>query len=338
MEEEKNNLKIKNLIIADTNYAIEPRLVVYKTFSLISWILLVYTSWNTFVNQKYTYYLLHILNNERYEHALIEEEKFIFPVFIGLNLFHTFIMVLIIFGFINYIIYTILKPNNKIDEGMFGRVSKLHFIPLLLVSGIFLLMENVHLIGREAKYSDGKISYEYNTNQIDMAVIIIILLFLFSLVGFIFLLVIYIKTDLRGNPILVLSIKKGVYSSLMVLLFHNIFNCIIAFKFVISLENIHNNEYDLNDFFVLSKVILTPLLGMSIFIFSLVCIDAIALFDNLLMYIGMLIYYIVNCKSSKAITNDVVAIEIMISSFIIVLSFSGLFFFYCQRCDKKYFY
>ena len=50
-EENLNLLASQDNIATDNNYALDPILVVYKTFSVISWILLMYSSWEAFVEK-----------------------------------------------------------------------------------------------------------------------------------------------------------------------------------------------------------------------------------------------------------------------------------------------
>ena len=235
-EENLNLLASQDNIATDNNYALDPILVVYKTFSVISWILLMYSSWEAFVEKHSTYFLLKILNEGR---TIYDDNKdtYTFPLNIKLTIFQAFITVLIIFGFINYIIYTMIKANQTIDNAFFGKISKFHFIPLFLVSVIFLLMKNVNLIS----YSESSSGIVYNINQKNMSEIFVIVILVFTAVALVSLFIIYKETDLSCNYILHISIKKGVYSSLLVLLLHNIFNCIIALKFINDLG--HKKKY-----------------------------------------------------------------------------------------------
>ena len=130
-----------------------------------------------------------------------------------------------------------IKANQTIDNAFFGKISKFHFIPLFLVSVIFLLMKNVNLIS----YSESSSGIVYNINQKNMSEILVIVILVFTAVALVSLFIIYKETDLSCNYILHISIKKGVYSSLLVLLLHNIFNCIIALKFIKLAINIDTN-------------------------------------------------------------------------------------------------
>ena len=324
--ENSNLLASQDFIVTDNNYAIDPILVIYKTFSAISWILLMYSSWEAFVEKNSTYMLLNIINEGRRDYT-----AFIFPLNIKLSIFQAFITVLIIFGFFNYIIYTMIKANQNLDNAFFGRISKFHFIPLLLVSIIFLLMKNVNMITLEKKYYDYTFHYEYNKDQIKMTRILVIVIFAFTILAFISLFIIYIKTDISCNYILHISIKKGVYSSLLVLLFHNIFNCIIAFKFINDL----GDTKKIYEFFQLSRKIFCPLLGILIYIFAFNFNDVIALFSNLLMYIGMLTSIKINIEGIEDKNDEGIAQEIFTDASIVLASFIGLFFFSCNKCEKR---
>ena len=61
-EENSNLIASQDFTSTDNNYAIEPVLVMYKTFSLISWISLAYYSLKACLELNSTYFLLPILN------------------------------------------------------------------------------------------------------------------------------------------------------------------------------------------------------------------------------------------------------------------------------------
>jgi hypothetical protein len=220
-----------------------------------------------------------------------------------------------------------IKANQTIDNAFFGKISKFHFIPLFLVSVIFLLMKNVNLIS----YSESSSGIVYNINQKNMSEILVIVILVFTAVALVSLFIIYKETDLSCNYILHISIKKGVYSSLLVLLLHNIFNCIIALKFINDL----GHKKKIYEFFQLSRKIFSPLLGTLVIIFAFSFNDVTALFSNLLMYIGMLTSVKLNIKGIEDKNNEGIPQEIFADASIIFISFICLFLFYCNRCDRR---
>lgn len=341
---ENENLILSHSFNEEENnrYQLEPNNFKYKSFSLISWISLVYFSWKSFSEQNTTFSILKILNEGRLSDYNYEEQYYnkkrdeiVFPLFVKLSMLHTFITVLIIMGFINYIIYTMIKPSQLVDEGLFGKVSKFHFIPLSLVSAVFFFIENIQIIKKERKYDDNyHLYYVFNTNHIRMNRLNLIIIFIFSFVGFISLFIVYIKSKFNSNKIAILTIKKGVYSSLLVLLFHNIFNSIIAFKYIDILEDNVDIGLKLANFFRFSRIVFGPLIGVGIIIFSFIFKDVIALFTNFLMFIGMLISLKTTYGGGD---GEGIKEEIIIDSCMIFSSFVGFFLFAIKKLDKKLF-
>ena len=130
-----------------------------------------------------TYLLLELLNREII--YISKNDYYDYPMLIRLRLLHTFISVLIIIGFITYVIYTIVKPMKSIEEAMFGKVSKLHFIPLFLVSTVFMMMENINPIEKEKKTTEqGEIYYKCPKTNLSMNMITIIIMICFTLANF----------------------------------------------------------------------------------------------------------------------------------------------------------
>ena len=148
-----------------------------------------------------TYFLLELLNKETI--YITKIDFYAYPMLIRLRLLHTFISVLIIIGFITYVIYTIIKPMKSIEEAMFGNVSKLHFIPLFLVSTVFMMMENINPIEKEKKTTEqGEIYYECPKANLSMNMITIIIMICFTFLALVFLIIIYFKTNFNNNNLL----------------------------------------------------------------------------------------------------------------------------------------
>ena len=89
------------------------------------------------------------------------------------------------------------------------------------------------------------------------------------------------------------------------------------------------------EFFQLSRKIFSPLLGTLVIIFAFSFNDVTALFSNLLMYIGMLTSVKLNIKGVEDKNNEGIPQEIFTDASIIFTSFICLFFFYCNRCDRR---
>ena len=335
MEGEKINIVSRTTsdFLLETNYnIIEPNLYIYKTLSFISWIFLVYSSLKNFYEQNMTYFLLEILNVGKTN--LFLKESFTFPMLIKLRLLHTFITIVIIIGFINYIIYTIIKPNQIIEDGILEKFQNCNFIPLCLVSTVFMMMDNINPIKKTQKIDNsGQKYYECLEQNLSMNRITIIIMICLTILALIFLIIVYCTTKFNNNNLLVsFSIKKGVYSSLIVLMLHHIFNCIVAIKYIDILNHIKYQEEERIDFFNLARASISPIFGSTIIIFSVIFKDAISLFINLLMYIGMLINLLtsINISSKEGPLKEFIVDIVMI-----LVSFIWLFIFVIKKFDEK---
>ena len=113
-------------------------------------------------------------------------------------------MVIGTIGFIAYI-FSIYKRNNKVMNGMFGEISKFYFIPLFLISGLFIIGESYD--ERENDYFFNDVKYIFNI--------------IFTVLSLITLIFIAFRTQMESPWYAVLTINKGFYSYLLVLLIYN---------------------------------------------------------------------------------------------------------------------
>ena len=288
----------------------------YKLFSIISWILLVYTSWMNIIDANPTYSLLTLLDSGREIDSEGGSRFFgYYPLDTSIKIIQTFITIIIIFGFINYLLFIIFKidNDNNLEKAMFDNRAKYHFIPLLLTSIVFSLMENVVMIK--------------NDDNLLLMKILVIIIFIFTFFSLISLLYIYIQTKITNKHLILLVIKKCVYSSLIVLLFHNFFNCIVALKYISMRDNSEISSYEIIDSLNTCAKVILPLFGSFVIIFSILFKDIVAMFVNFLMFLGMMVmkYIVIENWSSVFI------IDACFMSF----SFFGLFSFCSRNLDKK---
>ena len=195
-----------------------------------------------------------------------------FPISINIGMLQSFFLILLFFGFYNFAYCGLYKKNNAIVDPLFTNITKYHFIPLLFVSFINM---NLHSL-KDFYYSNpSKENFETIKGEIydDLTFTLIALV----LIGFI-----YIKTNLEHNWFSVLTIKKGLFSSLIVILWYNVF-------YTSELIGYINNESDfgLVDFLKGSGIAFSLLIGIGALLFSFIFCDLIAAVTNLLIYIGM---------------------------------------------------
>lgn len=327
METYQNNTNLLTLDIGindhrDDEFVNNSNILKYKIYSIISWILLIYSSWMDLIDLNPPYSLFIILlygrGNNDDDSRRIRKVPGMYPIDIEIKTVHMFITILIIIGFINFLMLVILKEDKELENAMFGRITKYHFIPLLFTSGIFFLMEYIIPIG-------------VNDN-IGMNKEVIITTFIFTFFALSSLFYIYVNTKIKNNHIILLTIKKGVYSSLIVLLLHTFFNCIITFRYIYILENPNSNSLnDLKNLVTTGDRVISSLFGIFVISFSFIFKDIVALFVSFLMFVGITASKYPAIKYSS---DDFVA-GFIIDAFFMTFSFFALFAFSNQRIDTK---
>lgn len=237
---------------------------IWKFLSVISWILLLTTSIIGYI-QDTTFYCIH--NNIKYYISAYGQDlevKIYYPISIKLDSLQTFFIILLSYGFFNFAYFGLYKKDEMIINPMFNKFSNFHFIPLLLISIINILMQDTH---QSANISDIKGH--------------LILDLIFTMIALCFLILIYSKTEFVHDWFIVLTIKKGVFSFLIIILWYNFF-------YVIELLAINNADADkIYDVLKASGITCAIFIGIGSLIFSLIFKDLIAAFTNLLIYIGM---------------------------------------------------
>ena len=319
MEAYQNNTNLLTLEIdinnhRDDEFVNNSNILIYKIYSIISWMLLIYSSWMDLIdlNPPYSLFIILLFGRSRGKFPGMN------PIDIEIKTVHMFITILIIIGFINFLMLVILKEDKELENAMFGRITKYHFIPLLFTSGIFFLMEYIISIDEKVK-----------NDNIDMNKKVIITTFIFTVFALSSLFYIYINTKIKNNHIILLTIKKGVYSSLIVLLLHIFFNCIITFRYIYIFEN--NSSNDSLNLVTTGDRIISSLFGILVISFSFIFKDIVAMFVNFLMFVGITVSKYPAIKYE----SDYFLAGFIIDAFFMTFSFFALFAFSNQRIDTK---
>ena len=176
---------------------------IWKILSIISWLLLISSQLNSLefnlplsIIDKYA----EVYYSEKSNPHLIMASNF-FPQ-------RTFLIISLI-GFLIYLIFTIYQEDKNFNSGLFNNFAKFHFLPLFLVSSLYMVSEafNNQVLAKDQK-ENFLISFVINC--------------VFSVFGLVLLIIIYVKTKLNCQWYIIFFIKKGVYSSLIMLLWGNI--------------------------------------------------------------------------------------------------------------------
>ena len=262
---------------------------VWKFFSVISWALLLGTSLEGY----YRECLFFSIRTKQIKNSPI----LYVPITIHLDSLQGFYLIILFLGYFNYAYLGLYKQDAKIINPMFDKFAKFHFVPLLLVSFINILMQQTN---NDATFV--KIEAEFIVNLI------------FTLIALACLLFIYIKTELSHEWYIVLTIKKGVYSILITLLWYNFYYTMIIVGIL--------NQKNVTDFLKGAEVTSAIFIGGCVLTFATIFNDIIAATTNFLIYAGLVNSFFGPTGKGKAqkslssgVGDGVIEIIMMIVSF-----------------------
>ena len=233
----------------------------FKFFSVISWVMLIVTSLEAYFQNSLFYILYRTYRSKSIDVQFIGISKLYLPITIDTSMLQSFFLIILFFGFFNFAYYGLYKGDNSLIDPLFTNITKYHFVPLLLVSFINMNMQ----INNEMEEMEGEIITD--------------LVFTFIALGL--LGYIYIKTNLEHkNWFFILTIKKGLFSFLIVILWYNLFYASLLIGCL-------NCEEEILKFLKGAGIAFSILIGFGAMLFSFIFKDLIAAVTNLLIYIGM---------------------------------------------------
>ena len=233
----------------------------FKFFSVISWVMLIVTSLEAYFQNSLFYIFYRTYRSKSIDVQFIGISKLYLPITIDTSMLQSFFLIILFFGFFNFAYYGLYKGDNSLIDPLFTNITKYHFVPLLLVSFINMNMQ----INNEMEEMEGEIITD--------------LVFTFIALGL--LGYIYIKTNLEHkNWFFILTIKKGFFSFLIVILWYNLFYASLLIGCL-------NCEEEILKFLKGAGIAFSILIGFGAMLFSFIFKDLIAAVTNLLIYIGM---------------------------------------------------
>ncbi len=283
--------------------------------SVLSWLLLLVTGWISFkwfADDKYAYiWTIHrfekvdILDKYNYEPFQMDK-ALIYVVFI-------LVMIIVLAGFILYMIKSTCKKDEAVFNGMMGQWSKFHFFPLLCISAMFLVGE----VGFDEDYmKEGK--HGYRDAHLTC--------YLFDILGLCSLIFIYIMTDLNSDWYVLLTLKKGTYSCFITLLWYYFCYDIYYLREVDSEENQNSSkDYKLYDWGKGCGIAFSIIFGIGSLAFAYIFKDLVVCGMNLLIYLGLTIYYfqiqkdIRNGEAGNKYGDGIVDIIMMAGSIVVIV-------------------
>ena len=258
---------------------------IWHIISLMSWIIFILTIWFSY-NESYFIWSLFgsKINNGIYNHQI-----YYMPIQMNMSWLNIFIFLISVIGSGLYLFYTTIKMNQNLYNGMLSNLSKFHFIPLLCISALYIITGHAF-------------SYDNKFKHLRTLLIFDIIFTLLGLAGLIF---IYVTMDLQSEWYFVFAIKKGVFSTFIVLLWYNFFNVIIYLK---SVNYIIKDDFDEDSFYNFYKgtgISFSIIIGLGSLAFSFFFRDVMAAFVNFLIYVGFVLYFFTKSKSQmKEVKED----------------------------------
>ena len=278
---------------------------VWKLFSVISWLLLIFTSLEAYFHETMFYSMY---NTDSY-----------LPLSVKLGGIQSFYLILLFLAFYHFAYLGLYKGDDSITNPLFDRITKLHFIPLFLISFINIINQT------------GKNRVRITAFESELIADLV-----FNLIALVFLIIIYSKTVLEHNWYIVLTIKKGLFSCLIILLWHNFFYLIVLVGYAVQSNRLSDN---INNFLKGSGIAGSLLVGIGGCIFSFVNKDLIAAATNFLLYVGMVNSFFGTTGKSKSmrtltggVADGVIEIIFMIFNFATVII---LIFKFNADCVQK---
>ena len=194
-------------------------------------------------------------------------------------------MIIVLVGFIIYMIKSTCKKDDAVYNGMMGQWSKFHFFPLLCISAMFIAGENYDNIGDDADPDE----------EFDHFKGIRVSCFVFDIIGLASLIFIYIMTDLNTDWYILLTLKKGTYSCFITLLWY--YFCYAIFYLRSLNEEEYNRKHNPKKDFKIDDwrkgcgIAFSIIFGIGSLAFAFVFKDLVVAGMNMLIYIGLTAYY-----------------------------------------------
>ena len=293
----------------------------WHILSIISWSLMLVTIWVSY-DRGFLFW--------NYYQGVVTQNTILsyFPMNCNYDWLNIYIFLISALAFGVYIVFTTCKRNQGLYDGMFGNLSRYHFIPILLIASIYIIVLNSN------KEIDSLLKYTRKLLIFDL---------IFNILGLISLIFIYIVTQLNTEWYFVLPIKKGMYSTFIILLWYNFFQIIISLGSInYILRDDYNYEILIDDpiikFYTVVGILFVILFGLGCLVFSLLFKDIMAAFTTFLIYLGMIEAFFNENKyeeeERKNLFNGVA--DGVLDIIFMILSLACIFFL-ALRCRERLF-
>lgn len=295
-----------NTNIAPTNNVQAPQKQVnytsYEIISFISWIIFMSAKWDYFMKTNFLGYQDNEQTNERYR-----------PILPNSSFIQLISLIVTILGFLVYVKNIIYTRNNNFYYGLFGTFSKYHFVPLILYAGINIIMD-IYISLYKGILTPTLVTKIKNDTKFDLVALCAFYM-LFSLLTLLSIIYIYYTTEMKCEWYIVMVIKKGIYSLLIVESLYFFFDSIFYLRFV----NIAASTSKIKELYTTGAIMFAILQGGIVIGLALYFKNITMPIFNFLMFYGMVmnfyskrsIAYSSSSKEDEYKSDGAIVIEII---------------------------
>ena len=258
--------------------------------SLASWALLVATAVaSLFVPKEYSSYFEYIRAKSFWItfgfKIKVFSEFLFYPILMDYTIFYICFIILIGLIVLSCCLMIFGMIKSEYSSGMFGSISKFHFIPLLCTSALFIIGESLDPDFNPSK--DPKYDIENYKKDNDARHLCSLI---FTLIGLCTLIFIHFKTDVSNSKIFHYIIKQITYGWLIVMLVYNLFFGIHSYGSRKNFENLFNSKY-IENFSNKCSLGFSIVMGIVNLGISFLLKNAIICIGNFVIYLGMTIFF-----------------------------------------------
>ena len=247
----------------------------WLTYLVCGWISLIWLNKNITIPDRFNYSFVMTIYRLQLVEEYGENYGIVYPLQMQTSLIYVVIiltMTFALFAFIIFIVKSTCKKEEEVLNGMLGGWTKFHFVPLFIAAGLFL-------IGICYSQTD-----DPDWKSANIAGIIL------NILGLVFLIFIYVKTELSGDWLTAI-IKKGAYSTLIALEWYYL--CyIICNLVIIDYEIDKYNKKERIDGVRNCGIVMPIIEGIGSLVFAFIFKDVIVAFMNILIFLGASIYFL----------------------------------------------
>ena len=278
----------------------------WEIFSFISWLLFMSAKWD--MHRK-----VNSISESNYK-----------PIVYNRTFIELINLIISIIGFLVYVQNIIYKRNKAFYDSLFGLYTKLHVFPLLFYSVINMILDDDII----TQYGRSSISSSSSYDPLPLLSFYLI----FTIFCLVFIIIVYYCTEMNCDWYMIMAIKKGVYSMLIVDCSYRFFESIFYLRDA-DIAKLGYLEIPLQrkNLYKGAGIAFSLLQGIIVIVLSLCFKDIIMPILNFLMYYGMVFnFYTKNSEAERKEYTATVVIEIIM----VVVHFFFIIFMLAKYKEK----